>query len=75
MASPEDVIEPVAQSSTAQNLGTRRFLHDLHNLSPDEIDGLMSSSGKKTSPFYKDIKLMSFPLKLWWLLKNFIKMF
>uniref|UniRef100_A0A3P8RYK0 Phospholipase n=1 Tax=Amphiprion percula TaxID=161767 RepID=A0A3P8RYK0_AMPPE len=44
MASPEDVIEPVAESSTAQNLGRRRFLHDLRNLSPDEIDGLMSSS-------------------------------
>ncbi|XP_051258187.1 phospholipase D1 [Dicentrarchus labrax] len=44
MASTEDVIEPVAQSSTAQNLGRRRFLNDLHILSPDEIDGLMSSS-------------------------------
>lgn len=44
MASPGDVIEPVAESSVAQNLGLRRFLHDNHNLSPDEIDGLMSSS-------------------------------
>ncbi|XP_027129562.1 phospholipase D1 [Larimichthys crocea] len=44
MPSPEDVIEPVAQSSTAQNLGQRRYMTDLHNLSPDEIDGLMSSS-------------------------------
>ncbi|KAE8288194.1 Phospholipase D2 [Larimichthys crocea] len=39
MPSPEDVIEPVAQSSTAQNLGQRRYMTDLHNLSPDEIDG------------------------------------
>ncbi|KAG8008128.1 Phospholipase D2, partial [Nibea albiflora] len=44
MASPEDVIEPVAQSSTAQNLGQRRYLTDIHDLGPDEIDGLMSSS-------------------------------
>ncbi|XP_068187570.1 phospholipase D2 [Antennarius striatus] len=44
MASSEDVIEPEAQRSFAQNLDQRRFLHDLHNLSPDEIDGLMSSS-------------------------------
>ncbi|KAM6983882.1 phospholipase D2 [Tautogolabrus adspersus] len=44
MASPEDVIEPVAQSSAAQKLGRRRFMHDTQNLSPDEIDGLMSSS-------------------------------
>ncbi|XP_044226561.1 phospholipase D1 [Thunnus albacares] len=44
MAAPEDVIEPVAQCTTVQNLGRRRFTHDLHNLSPDEIDGLMSSS-------------------------------
>lgn len=57
MASPEDVIEPAAQSSMAQNLGRRRFLHDLHNLSPDEIDGLMSSSGEKNSPPHKYIKL------------------
>ncbi|XP_071757313.1 phospholipase D2 [Centroberyx gerrardi] len=45
MASPEeDVIEPVAHSSTAQNLGRRRFIHDNHSLSPEEIDGLMVSS-------------------------------
>ncbi|XP_069002738.1 phospholipase D2 isoform X2 [Embiotoca jacksoni] len=44
MASPEDVIEPLAESSAAQNLGRRRFSHDLYNLSPDEIDGLMSTS-------------------------------
>ncbi|TKS83889.1 Phospholipase D2 [Collichthys lucidus] len=44
MPSPEDVIEPVAQSSTARNLGQRRYMTDLHNLSPDELDGLMSSS-------------------------------
>ncbi|XP_022618041.1 phospholipase D2-like [Seriola dumerili] len=44
MASTEDVIEPVAQSFTAQNLGRRRFSNDLYNLSPDELDGLMSSS-------------------------------
>lgn len=56
MASPE-VIEPVNESSTAQSLGRRRFMHDLHNLSPDEIDCLMSSSGKKNSPRHKYIKL------------------
>lgn len=50
MASPEDVIEPAALSSAVQNLGRRRFSHDLHNLSPDEIDGLMSTSGKKNRP-------------------------
>lgn len=55
MPSPEDVIEPVAQSSTAQNLGQRRYMTDLHNLSPDEIDGLMSSSGEEN--FYKPVKL------------------
>lgn len=47
MASPEDVIEPAAQSSTAQNLGRRRFSHDIHNLGSDELDSLMSSSGKR----------------------------
>lgn len=57
MASPEDVIEPALQSSTAQNLDRRRFLQDLHNLSPDEIDGLMSSSGKNNSPLHTYIKL------------------
>ena len=46
MASPQEVIEPMAQSSTAQHLSQRRFLHDLHNLTPDELDSLMSSSGK-----------------------------
>lgn len=46
MASPEDVIEPEAGSSAAQNLGKRRFSQDIHNLSPDELDGLMSTSGK-----------------------------
>eukprot|EP00066_Takifugu_rubripes_P006403 XP_003971177.1 PREDICTED: phospholipase D2 [Takifugu rubripes] len=44
MANPEQVIEPMVQSSTAQNLKQRRFLHDFHNLSPDELDSLMSSS-------------------------------
>ncbi|XP_053187995.1 phospholipase D2 [Scomber japonicus] len=45
MASPvEEVIEPVVQNTTAQNLGRRRFSHDHRNLSPDEIDNLMSSS-------------------------------
>uniref|UniRef100_A0A8C9XEA3 Phospholipase n=1 Tax=Sander lucioperca TaxID=283035 RepID=A0A8C9XEA3_SANLU len=43
MASP-DVEEPVAQSSTAQNLARRRFSRDAQGLGPDEIDGLMSSS-------------------------------
>ncbi|KAM4544917.1 phospholipase D2 isoform 1-T2 [Odontesthes bonariensis] len=44
MASEEDVIEPVAVSSATQNLGRRRFSHDSNNLSPDELDGLISSS-------------------------------
>ncbi|XP_072230639.1 phospholipase D2 [Leuresthes tenuis] len=44
MASEEDVIEPVAVSSATQNVGRRRFSHDVHNLSPDELDGLISSS-------------------------------
>lgn len=44
MASPEDVIEPAIQSSAAQTVSRRRFSNDLHNLSPDELDGLMSSS-------------------------------
>lgn len=48
MANLEQVIEPMAQSSTAQNLEQRRFLHDFHNLTPDELDGLMSSSGKNS---------------------------
>lgn len=39
----------MAQSSDAQNLGQRRFLLDQSNLSPDELDSLMSSSGKKSS--------------------------
>ncbi|XP_054481534.1 phospholipase D1 [Anoplopoma fimbria] len=43
MASP-DVIEPAVQSSTAQKLSQRRFTHDIEGLSPDELDGLMSSS-------------------------------
>lgn len=51
MATPEEFIEPMALSSTAQNLGQRRFLHDIHNLTPDELDSLMSSSGKK-NPLY-----------------------
>uniref|UniRef100_H2UXH5 Phospholipase n=1 Tax=Takifugu rubripes TaxID=31033 RepID=H2UXH5_TAKRU len=33
----------MVQSSTAQNLKQRRFLHDFHNLSPDELDSLMSN--------------------------------
>ncbi|XP_074467249.1 phospholipase D2 [Sebastes fasciatus] len=45
MASP-DVIE----SSTAQNLDTRRFSHDFSAMGPDEIDGLMSSSDGR--PFH-----------------------
>ncbi|XP_032389826.1 phospholipase D2 [Etheostoma spectabile] len=43
MSSP-DIVEPAAQSSTAQNLARRRFSRDAQGLSPDEIDGLMSSS-------------------------------
>lgn len=45
MATAEDVTEPEAQSSAAQDLGRRRFSRDLRNLSPDEIDGLLSSDG------------------------------
>lgn len=49
----EEVIEPVVQNTAAQNLGRRRFSHDLQNLSPDEIDNLMSSSGKRNIIFDK----------------------
>lgn len=38
------MIEPVADSSTAQNLGRRRFSRDNDHLSAEEIDGLMNSS-------------------------------
>lgn len=44
MASPEDVIEPLAESAAAQSLLRRRFSHDCHNLTKDELDGLMSRS-------------------------------
>uniref|UniRef100_A0A3Q4I5E6 Phospholipase n=1 Tax=Neolamprologus brichardi TaxID=32507 RepID=A0A3Q4I5E6_NEOBR len=44
MASPEDVIEPLAESAAAQNLNRRRFSHDCHDLTKDELDGLMSRS-------------------------------
>ncbi|XP_029029623.3 phospholipase D1 [Betta splendens] len=44
MASSEDAIEPAAQNATATRLGRRRFSRDFHNMSPDEIDGLVSSS-------------------------------
>ncbi|KAM7397843.1 hypothetical protein PAMA_005937 [Pampus argenteus] len=44
MAASEDVIEPVTQSSAAQNLSRRRFSRDHRYISPDEVDGLMSSS-------------------------------
>lgn len=47
MASPEDVIEPLAESAAAQNLNRRRFSHDCHDLTKDELDGLMSRSGEK----------------------------
>ncbi|KAF3840705.1 hypothetical protein F7725_006567 [Dissostichus mawsoni] len=43
MNGPDD-IEPETKSSSAQSLARRRFSHDMHGLSPDEIDGLMSSS-------------------------------
>lgn len=59
MASPEDVIEPAAQSSAAQNLGRRRFTKDQQNLSPDEIDGLMSSGGKRKASLMKTLNLRS----------------
>ncbi|MEQ2299139.1 hypothetical protein AMECASPLE_012382, partial [Ameca splendens] len=44
MASPEDMIEPAAVSSVVPHLSRRRFLHDNHDLSPDELDGLIKSS-------------------------------
>lgn len=44
MASPEDVIEPLAESAAAQSLNRRRFSHDCHDLTKDELDGLMSRS-------------------------------
>lgn len=56
MANPEQVVEPMVQSSTAQNLNQRRFLHDFHNLRPDELDSLMSSSGKKNNQHHLCIK-------------------
>ncbi|XP_030009530.1 phospholipase D2 [Sphaeramia orbicularis] len=43
MANPGELIEPLAQSSAAQNLDRRRFSQDIRNLSPDVIDGLMST--------------------------------
>ncbi|XP_033955135.1 phospholipase D2 [Pseudochaenichthys georgianus] len=43
MEGPDD-IEPETKSSSAQPLARRRFSRDMHGLSPDEIDGLMSSS-------------------------------
>uniref|UniRef100_A0A1A8CMB9 Phospholipase n=1 Tax=Nothobranchius kadleci TaxID=1051664 RepID=A0A1A8CMB9_NOTKA len=43
MACPEDVVEHLVVSSAAQNLDRRRFSRDLHNLSPDELDGLISA--------------------------------
>ncbi|KAM4726578.1 phospholipase D2 isoform 2-T4 [Anableps anableps] len=46
MASPEDVIEPAAVSSAVPQLNKRRFSHDLHNLGPDEIDGLIKNTGR-----------------------------
>lgn len=48
MASPEEVIEAVTETSAADTLGRRRFSRDIHSLSPDELDGLMSSSGRRT---------------------------
>lgn len=47
MASPEDVIEPLAESAAAQSLNRRRFSHDCHDLTKDDLDGLMSRSGEK----------------------------
>ncbi|XP_028322528.1 phospholipase D1 isoform X2 [Gouania willdenowi] len=44
MASPQDQIEPAFERSDAQKLSRRRFSHDIHDLSPDELDGLMSSN-------------------------------
>ncbi|XP_024921350.1 phospholipase D1 isoform X2 [Cynoglossus semilaevis] len=44
MASPEEVIEAVTETSAADTLGRRRFSRDIYSLSPDELDGLMSSS-------------------------------
>ncbi|XP_076024753.1 phospholipase D2 [Genypterus blacodes] len=45
MANPVvEVIEPAAVSATAQNLRTRRFTRDNRYLTPDEIDGLMSTT-------------------------------
>ncbi|KAK7925557.1 hypothetical protein WMY93_007867 [Mugilogobius chulae] len=44
MAGAEEVIEPLAKATSAHKLSRRRFSRDLQVLSPDEIDGLMSSS-------------------------------
>lgn len=43
MAGAEDVIEPLAHATSAQKVSRRRYSRDVHVLTPDEIDGLMSS--------------------------------
>ncbi|KAM9847218.1 phospholipase D2 [Aulostomus maculatus] len=50
MVSSEDEIEPEIQTSAAQNLDRRRFSRDIRNLSPDEIDGLITGSDGR--PFH-----------------------
>ncbi|XP_030603096.1 phospholipase D1 isoform X2 [Archocentrus centrarchus] len=50
MASPEDVIEPLAERSAACSLRRRRFSHDFNYLTEDELDSLMSSSEGR--PFF-----------------------
>ncbi|KAM9788578.1 phospholipase D2 [Neosynchiropus ocellatus] len=46
MESSEDAVEPIAQASEAQTVDRRRFSHDIRHLGPDELDGLMASSGE-----------------------------
>ena len=42
-------IEPLAVCSVAPTLDMRRFSKDQHNLSPEEVDGLMNNSGEENS--------------------------
>lgn len=64
MTTAEISVEPVLESTTAHYVDRRRFLHDIRGLSPDELDGLMSTSDGR--PFnvvhhLPDIKEMGVP--------------
>lgn len=53
MATPQDDIEPPSQASAAQILDKRRFSHDLLILGRDEIDKLLSTTGKKYRSYFR----------------------